>query len=182
VIETLFQLERTRHEYQVVKLWEQDPDVFLQDVALMPLAVLAAASDPAQLLNRVAQQVSNIESLEQRQETVTCTQLLAGLRFKREIILQAFRGRVMRESVIHQDILEEGKLEGELALILRQLVRRLGAIAPQLQSQIEALPLPQLEDLGEALLDFSDTTDLVAWLAEHPLKDEESRKSADDLV
>ncbi|WP_373543191.1 DUF4351 domain-containing protein [Chamaesiphon sp.] len=31
-------------------------------------------------------------------------------------------------------------------------------------SQIKALPLTQLEELGEALLDFSQMEDLVAWL------------------
>jgi hypothetical protein len=33
-----------------------------------------------------------------------------------------------------------------------------------LEAQIKALPLVQLEELGEALLDFSQMSDLVAWL------------------
>jgi hypothetical protein len=64
------------------------------------------------------------------------------------------------------------RLEGELALILRQLVRRVGAIAPDLQAQLQALPLPQLEDLGEALLDFSDPADLTVWLNNHSHQEE----------
>jgi Domain of unknown function (DUF4351) len=50
------------------------------------------------------------------------------------------------------------------ALFLRQLTRRLGELAPELQSQIQALPLSQLEALGEALLDFSEPEDLLHWL------------------
>jgi hypothetical protein len=35
-----------------------------------------------------------------------------------------------------------------------------------MRSQIDWLPLPQLEALGEALLDFSNLADLEAWLME----------------
>jgi hypothetical protein len=47
------------------------------------------------------------------------------------------------------------------------LTRRLGAVAPNLQERIQALSLTQLEELGEALLDFSVVTDLAVWLDEH---------------
>jgi len=39
-------------------------------------------------------------------------------------------------------------------------------IAPELKTKIEALTIVQLEDLGEALLDFASVTDLEAWLAQ----------------
>jgi len=73
----------------------------------------------------------------------------------------------MRESVIYQEILQEGREEGrqsELRLVMRQITRRIGAINSQLQPQIENLSLTQLEDLGEALLDFATEEDLVNWL------------------
>ncbi len=58
----------------------------------------------------------------------------------------------------------QGRQEGELAVIMRQLNRRIGSITPELQERIRQLSLNQLEDLAEALLDFSDVADLVAWL------------------
>lgn len=73
----------------------------------------------------------------------------------------------MRESVIYQEILQEGREEGrqsELRLVMRLLTRRLGTVSPELQSQIQELSLAQLEDLGEALLDFTAEGDLVNWL------------------
>lgn len=78
----------------------------------------------------------------------------------------------MRESPLYQEIIQEGVRQGiqqgiqqgEVTLALRQLTRRLGAVPPQLQTQIQQLSTPQLEALGEALLDFSSTQDLVAWL------------------
>ncbi len=77
----------------------------------------------------------------------------------------------MRESVIYQDILrqglEQGKQQGETALTLRLLTRQIGAVAPELQERIRGLSIAQLEDLAEALLDFSQPTDLVIWLEGH---------------
>lgn len=60
--------------------------------------------------------------------------------------------------------MEEGIQQGELKIIERLLTRRIGAIAPELQEQVRRLSLTQLEDLAEALLDFSTEADLVAWL------------------
>ena len=80
----------------------------------------------------------------------------------------------MRESVIYQEILEEGILQGlqqgkqrETVLLTRQLTRRIGAIAPEMLEQIQALSIEELENLGEALLDFSEAADLANWLQEH---------------
>ncbi|NJN23447.1 MAG: DUF4351 domain-containing protein [Acaryochloridaceae cyanobacterium RL_2_7] len=53
-----------------------------------------------------------------------------------------------------QEGLQEGRQEEGRSLILRQLTRRFGVLAPEMRSQIESLSLPQLENLGEALLDF----------------------------
>lgn len=60
--------------------------------------------------------------------------------------------------------IEQGKQSQTLALILRQLSRRIGAINPELESRIRSLSVPQLEELAEALLDFSNEADLVNWL------------------
>jgi len=166
-----FQLEGTRHRYQVVRMWEQDPETFLQDTALLPLAVLCGAEDTTQLLGRVAEEVAKIEEPQQQQVISNCTQLLAGLRFKKDLIRQLFTRGIMRESVIYQEILEEGVEQGKqteaLAMIMRLLTRRIGTVEPQLQERIRSLSLPQLEDLGEALLDFSSVTELITWLENH---------------
>jgi predicted transposase YdaD len=78
----------------------------------------------------------------------------------------------MRESVIYQDILrqglEQGKQQEGIALILPLLTRQIGAVAPELQERIRGLSIAQLEDLAEALLDFSQPADLVTWLEGHP--------------
>ncbi|MCS7292828.1 MAG: DUF2887 domain-containing protein [Gloeomargarita sp. SKYBB_i_bin120] len=58
--------------------------------------------------------------------------------------------------------------EGETALVLRQLQRKVGFLSLEQVQQIEALSLEQLENLGEALLDFQSVSDLENWLAQNP--------------
>ena len=60
---------------------------------------------------------------------------------------------------------EQGLKTGELEITLRLLQRRCRAITPSQEARIRALPLPQLEALAEALLDFEGADDLEAWLA-----------------
>jgi hypothetical protein len=63
--------------------------------------------------------------------------------------------------------IERGIEQGEKSLIVRLLTRRLDLkVLPEaLLTQVESLPLLQLETLGEALLDFQSLSDLEQWLA-----------------
>ncbi len=72
----------------------------------------------------------------------------------------------LQQTRFYQDVLEEGRAEEGRSLVLRLLNRRVGTIAPELKTKIEALTIAQLEDLGEALLDFASVTDLEEWLAQ----------------
>ena len=71
----------------------------------------------------------------------------------------------MKESVIYQDIEEQGKQKGEANLIIRLLNRRFGQLSADLLTQIRGLSVEQLEDLGEALLDFKSEKDLTQWFS-----------------
>jgi hypothetical protein len=52
-------------------------------------------------------------------------------------------------------------------LVLRQLRKRLGGLDKVAEARIESLPTVRLEELSEALLDFSGPDDLAVWLREH---------------
>lgn len=59
---------------------------------------------------------------------------------------------------------EEGKKQGQIELTMRLLNHRLGQLNPDTQTQISELSIDKLENLAEALLDFSNAEDLTAWL------------------
>jgi predicted transposase/invertase (TIGR01784 family) len=75
----------------------------------------------------------------------------------------------LKQTQFYKDVFAEGEQEGRqkegAALLLRQLQRRCGELTPALRAQVTQLPLPHLEALGEALLDFQSVTDLEHWLA-----------------
>jgi len=76
------------------------------------------------------------------------------------------KGEAIGRQEGHQEGREEGR-QREERLIMRLLQRRIGPVPPALQTRIAALPIEQLEALGEALLDFADLADLDSWLGEH---------------
>jgi predicted transposase YdaD len=59
---------------------------------------------------------------------------------------------------------QQGRQEEALSFVLRLLPRRVGIVPPKIEAQIRTLSLQQLEELGEALLDFSQISDLQNWL------------------
>lgn len=64
----------------------------------------------------------------------------------------------------------KGKREGEADLVIRLLRRRVGGISAEQQERIISLPLEQIEELGESLLDFTQLADLEKWLADNKPK------------
>ncbi|MBO1067418.1 MULTISPECIES: Rpn family recombination-promoting nuclease/putative transposase [Nostocales] len=62
---------------------------------------------------------------------------------------------------------QEGRQEGERSLLLRILSKRVGKLITRHIESINSLTIAQLEDLGEALLDFGDINDLEEWLKSH---------------
>jgi predicted transposase/invertase (TIGR01784 family) len=167
-----FSIPGTRHEFEVIRLWEQPTDIFFEAQGLLPLAVLSNTQDKNNTLRQVASRIDAVPELRTQANLAASASLLAGLVLKKDFIHQVLRREIMQQSVIYQEwreeFLQEGKLEGKLEeaflLVCRQLSRRVGNISPEVSAQVQALPLPQIEALGEALLDFSSPNDLTSWL------------------
>ena len=72
-------------------------------------------------------------------------------------------GIELQQTRVYQDAhVEEGQ-----RLVLKQLTRKLGIISPEIRSIINSLNIDRLESLGEDLLDFTQMSDLWAWLDTH---------------
>lgn len=81
-----FSFGNTTHRYRVVRLWEQEPAPLLASPALLPLAVLARTDSPEVLLEQVAARVDMIEEREQQQNISACIEVLARLKFDKNLI------------------------------------------------------------------------------------------------
>lgn len=83
---------------------------------------------------------------------------------------EAMLGITLKETRLYRDIKEEGREEGAeqatINLVIRLLTKRFGELSAERRAEISDLPLSVLEDLSEALLDFTSLADLETWLTE----------------
>ncbi len=78
-----------------------------------------------------------------------------------EKLMQAFNASWIEQGI--QQGIQQGRQDGIAALTLRLLQRRIGKVSAETETRIHALSVEQLENLGEACLDFSQPEDLVGW-------------------
>ena len=64
-----------------------------------------------------------------------------------------------------EERIEQGRREGRQELVLRMLKVKIGELDSDIEEQIRRLEIDQLEDLGIALLNFSEVEDLTTWLS-----------------
>ena len=156
--------ETTRHRYRVIRMWEEEPELFLNSLPLLPLAPLTRTNSPQGLLSQIANNLAKIADRETKQDIAAYTEILAGLRFAKDFIRQLLSEDIMQESVIYQDILQKGEQKGEVKFCLMLLNQRFGEIDSEILERVKILPVEQLENLGAALFNISEVADLITWL------------------
>lgn len=165
VRQNTFNISGMRHEFEVIRLWEQPYSDLLQFPGLFPLAILGRTDDRTQTLREIGSLIDNLGDRREQSNIAAATSLLAGLVLKKNVISAVLREEIMQDSVIYQDIKAQGVQEGKAGLVLRQLKRRIGEIEAKDEIRINGLTVEQLEALGDALLDFSRYNDLSTWLS-----------------
>jgi predicted transposase/invertase (TIGR01784 family) len=85
--QTSYDLERTHHEFDVVRLWEQPASLFLQYPGLLPFAALGQSKSPAEMLRQAAQLVEQIEEPTTQANLLAASAILAGLRLEEDVII-----------------------------------------------------------------------------------------------
>ena len=68
---------------------------------------------------------------------------------------------------------QRGELKGHQELVLRLLRKKIGKLSVEMETQVRDLSLVQTEILGEALLDFTQASDLFQWLSNNPTRSTE---------
>ncbi|MBW4506871.1 MAG: Rpn family recombination-promoting nuclease/putative transposase [Scytonematopsis contorta HA4267-MV1] len=107
-----FRLTRTHHEFNIIRMWEQKTDSFLQYPGLLPFAALSQTDNRAQVLQQVAIEIEQIADQRQQSNVAASTAILAGLVLDSDLILRTLRSDIMRESVIYQEIEAQGEEKG----------------------------------------------------------------------
>jgi predicted transposase/invertase (TIGR01784 family) len=149
-------------------------------VGLMVLTTVDEAQAPTeakQLLSRSQREMSPDESRAIIDMVVTIISYRFGQITRQEV--ERMLDITFEETRVYKEIreealqdgrqagLQEGRQEEATNVIFRQLKKRFGDLSEDIVTSVSALPLSVLEDLSEALLDFSDVTELQSWLTSH---------------
>ena len=134
-------------------------------IALLQLVILpeqTAATQARELVTRVKQQIEQGISQRQILELVETIIVYKLPNLSREEIQQmlGFSDIDVKQTRFYQDVYAKAEAD----LVIRQLSRRFGELDTNLIEQIRGLDVSQLEELAEALLEFSSLDDLEAWL------------------
>jgi predicted transposase/invertase (TIGR01784 family) len=113
VNETTFSLKALKHNFNVVRLWEQPTAIFQQYQGLLPFATLTKTNNPEEILRQVASQIDNIADKQLQSNVAASTAIISAIALDKDIIQRLLRSEIMKESPIYQDILLEGKAEGK---------------------------------------------------------------------
>lgn len=155
--------------------------IYLEDLTLLPTSSLGIGlvqliiAQPEQAQTQAQQLLTQTRSQEQPTLSIAAIiELIETIvvykfpQLSRQEIEQMLGLSEIRQTRVYQEALQEGRQQGRqeegLSLVLRLLTRRVGVLTPELEAQVRSLSLTQIEGLSEALLDFTDISDLRAWL------------------
>ena len=166
--------QENRFRHRSLLQSEQFQVIYLEDllgipseqigVQLMQL-IVSKDRDTTQYLDGLVPQLQGKTDF-QSQEIIELISTIMVYKFpqlSREEIEAMFTVSDLKQTKVYQ----EAQLEGEQKIVLRLLKRQIGSISPETEAQIRNLSLTQVEQLGEALLDFSDRADLDQWLKDN---------------
>jgi predicted transposase/invertase (TIGR01784 family) len=145
------------------------------NLGLLVLTTLKEQQAPVAARSLIARVAQEAPSEPERQGIIDLVVTIMAYRFSQmsRVEVEAMLGLTLQETRVYQEARAEGEEIGEQrgrqeagrSLVLRQLMRRLGLVPDEVRSRIATLSIEQLENLAEALLDFSTLDDLLDWLA-----------------
>ncbi len=151
VHQTTFALENTRHEFQVMRLWEQPASLFLQYPGLLPFATLVQVDNPGETLRQVTQIIDRIEDSATQSNLMAASAILAGLRLDQDVIYRLVRRDVMQESVIYRSIRRDEKID-----IARNLLRE--GVSAEVVARGTGLSIEEVRQLQQQIDEASQSS------------------------
>jgi predicted transposase YdaD len=157
-------------QYRLIDIRTLDGERLLesQDIGDNIIAILAGLRDPKEAVHRI---VARIAGLARAKKDIALAQLLilAGLRHLSQTVAQETRKMPIDLDIREHEVLgpiiieaeQQGRQEGELTIIRRQLEKRFGVLPDWAVTKLAALSPSQLEDLSERVLEAKSLEDVL---------------------
>ena len=136
-------------------------------MGLIELIVSQEAQAPELVKTLMARTKTEVENDREKQGIIELLETVLLSKFSqlsRQEIEAMFLVSDIKQTRVYQEAKQEGRQDGEMILLIRQLSKRFGKLKDIYIENINSLNIEQLEKLGEALLDFADINDLETWL------------------
>jgi predicted transposase YdaD len=121
-------------------------------------AIQAVAALPAEhpYRNNALDLLGNLKIILEARETIEPEE--------QELIMQLSPLYLEKLQAAEQIGEQRGEINGRQDFVLRLLKKRVGDVSAEVLSRVMELSLEQLEDLYDVALDFTEMSDLTAWL------------------
>ncbi len=103
VYRTTFEANNFKHEFQVIRLWEQPTESFLARPGLWPYAALTKTLDRPSVLREVARRIDELDDRREQANLLAISAVMGGLSLDKDTIRRILRRNLMKESVIYQE-------------------------------------------------------------------------------
>ena len=136
-------------------------------MGLIELIVSKEAQAPELVKTLMARTKTEVENDREKQGIIELLETVLLSKFSqlsRQEIEAMFLVSDIKQTRVYQEAKQEGKKDEATNLLLRILSKRFGKLGDSYIQNIKSLNIEQLENLGEALLDFTDINDLETWL------------------
>jgi hypothetical protein len=166
-VPSFFAEGRLRMDFDIVRLWEVDPEPLLQSglVGLLPLVPLMRGESVEELLEACTESINEqVQSNQERSELIGIALLMATLRNKnisaRDFLRRREMSNILLESPIFEELfgdrLEAAKHESRRQIVLEALEHKFGVLPEDLTQRITSIADTQrLKQLLYAAMDDS---------------------------
>ena len=156
-------------QYRLIDIRTLDGEKLLesQEVGDNVIAILAHLRDDKEAVRKIVERIAGLAA--ERETAVAQLTILAGLRHLSKAVEQETRNMPIDLDIRDHEVLgpmfkterQEGRQEGELTILRRQIEKRFGALPGWATEKLAALSAPELEDLSERVLDAKSLQELL---------------------
>jgi len=161
-------------EYRLIDIRMLDGDRLLEspDVGDNIIAILARLGDHKETVHKIVERIAGL-AVAARETALAQLMIVAGLRHLSKTVEQEARKMPIDLDIRDHEVLgpliieaeqkgrQEGRLEGEIIVLRRQIEKRFGALSGWAREKLAALSPSQLEDLSDRVLDATSVEELL---------------------
>ena len=157
-------------QYRLIYIRTLDGDRLLEseEVGDNVIAILARSQDHKEAVRKIVERIAGLAAPE-RETALAQLLILAGLRRLAKTVEQEARKMPIHINILENEVLgpvfqkglQEGRQEGELTILRRQIEKRFGALPGWASEKLAAQPASELEELSERVLDAKSVEELL---------------------